>query len=215
VPALRTIQKYVGEYEAAVQGRPTDPARRDWTLADGDGDVLLPLLRYLKAIPLPIPRRGVPFTTWSKSARFPFGQVQLDIARHYVAILRAKPSIPILEAWSLAIDYWGNETVAGGTYELDEYLAFEPWVDNGEAYVTAIQEKRLLTEEPRETGSTSDAIQFLRQEVVERGLTSQEEAVPSATPKMTTAERVWAHARLLHPQAAVNDQTEAGSSDNH
>ena len=95
VPALRTIQKYVSEYEAAVQGRPTDATRRDWTHAAGDGDVLLPLLRYLKGFPQPIPRRGASLTAWPKSSWHAFRHVHLDMARHYVTILRAKPSIPI------------------------------------------------------------------------------------------------------------------------
>jgi hypothetical protein len=180
VPSLKTVQNYVAEYESQV---PPVEERRYWTLQDGDGDVVLPLLRYLKT------QLSTEFVPMGR--RLPaFGQVDQETASWYVRIVRAVPTIPVAEAWSLAIDYrWEGYPAA----EIDEYFAFTPWVDGGEAYVTAAEEGRLLVEVPIETPSTRDRIE--ESPLDRRWKTRLVEEIREAEepePKETLAERVAA-----------------------
>ncbi len=84
--------------------------------------------------------------------------VPLDVVPHILRIVRAKPDIPPWEAWSLAVDYRRAELKGWSTELLDEYLAFEPWADEGEQYVTAAEADALAGLGPMETASTVDRI---------------------------------------------------------
>ena len=113
-----------------------------WTLGQGDGDVVLPMLAYF-------------VRTWGAS---PPGGIPLWFVKIYVSIVRAVPDIPIDEAVKLARTYRGRDPFEMA--EVNEYLAFAPWRSQGHAaaHIEAAERDMLTDWWPRDTPSTNWAI---------------------------------------------------------